>query len=152
MFFTDYVGVQQQQTTTQGGEEQEIEEEIIELEVMHDNNIVTIDEMDQVTTEDYVIDGNNTQNNAMYSSVLASTPEHVVADTLNEMNEMLQDYFDRTSTRFAVTVSKGIRNAGTRPYFQTTILDKQTKIILNVSSSVKLLNPLKFISLSTRST
>ena len=76
-----------------------IEEEIIELEMLHEGNIVTIDETD-MTEQDYL------------TSVKEDSPEHVVADSLDEMNEILHDYFDRTSTRFAVTVSKGIKNSG----------------------------------------
>ena len=70
--------------------------------MLHEGNIVTIDESD-MTEQDYL------------TSVQDDSPEHVMGDSLDEMNEILHDYFDRTSTRFAVTVSKGIKNSGITP-------------------------------------
>ena len=74
--------------------------------MLHEGNIVTIDESD-MTEQDYL------------TSVQDDSPEHVMGDSLDEMNEILHDYFDRTSTRFAVTVSKGIKNSGITPIGET---------------------------------
>ena len=76
--------------------------------MLHEGNIVTIDESD-MTEQDYL------------TSVQDDSPEHVMGDSLDEMNEILHDYFDRTSTRFAVTVSKGIKNSGITPYWRDYI-------------------------------